>query len=157
MSNKSKHQDGMSLISKTISSFMTALIALFGFYIAFYGHLTPGGGFAGGVIIAAAFILLTLSHSKKVSLKKFPDIIASLLDNFGALSFVALGLLGFLSGAFFMNFVQKGKAFTLLSSGTILLANIAIMIKVMAGLFAIFVGLSIFGRIVAEGEKGDMR
>ncbi len=145
----------MTLIAKTISSLIIGVVIMFGTYIAFYGHLTPGGGFAGGVMVAAAWIMLTLSHGKKVSLKKFPDLAASLLDNFGALAFVVIGLLGFLSGTFFVNFVQKGEPFGLLSSGTILLSNLAIMIKVLAGLFAVFVGLSIFGRIVAEGDKGE--
>jgi multisubunit Na+/H+ antiporter MnhB subunit len=155
MSKRAVKNEGMSIITRSVTSIMAGFIALFGAYIAFYGHLTPGGGFAGGVIVAAAFILITLTHSKVVSLKKFPDLAASLLDNLGALSFVVLSLLGFLGGTYFLNFVKKGDPFTLLSSGTVLLANISIMIKVMAGLFAIFVGLSIFGRIVSEREKGE--
>lgn len=155
MSSKKNEEQGMTLIAKSTSSLLVGVIMMFGVYIALYGHLTPGGGFAGGVIIAASWILLMLTHSKKVSLKKFPDLAASLLDNFGALSFVVIGLLGFLGGGFFVNFVQKGEPFGLLSSGTVLLCNISIMIKVMAGLFAIFVGLSIFGRIVSEADKGE--
>jgi len=155
MSSKKNKEQGMTLIAKSISSLMVGVIMMFGVYIAFYGHLTPGGGFAGGVIIAASWILLMLTHSKKVSLKKFPDLATSLLDNFGALSFVVVGLLGFLGGGFFVNFVQKGEPFGLLSAGTVLLSNISIMIKVMAGLLAIFVGLSIFGRMVSESDKGE--
>jgi multisubunit Na+/H+ antiporter MnhB subunit len=150
--NKKSKQEGMTQITRTITSIMISFIVMFGVYLACYGHLTPGGGFAGGVMIAGAFILLTLTYSKKVSLKIFPDLAASLLDNFGALSFVVIALLGFTAGAFFTNFVLKPEPFGLLSSGTVLFSNLAIMLKVLAGLFAVFVGLSIFSRIVSEGE-----
>jgi multisubunit Na+/H+ antiporter MnhB subunit len=155
MSKEKKTIEGMTLIAKTVTNCLISVIAMFGAYIAFYGHLTPGGGFAGGVIIACAFILLMLSHSKSVSLKKFPDLAASLLDNIGALSFVLIGLLGYIGGAFFFNFIKKDEPFGLLSAGTILFSNISILIKVMAGLFAVFVGLSIWGRIVSDSDKEE--
>ena len=39
---------GMTIIVKTITSWVKMLIFLFGIYIILFGHLTPGGGFAGG-------------------------------------------------------------------------------------------------------------
>jgi multicomponent Na+:H+ antiporter subunit B len=154
MSNKPKEQEGMTLIARSVSSLLVGVTAAFGLYIALYGHLTPGGGFAGGIIVAAAFIMLTLTHSKKVSLKKISNDTASILDNIGALMFVVIGVLGYMAGDFFVNWLSKSEWFGMLSSGTVLLSNIAILIKVMAGVFAVFLGLSIFGRIVSEGEKG---
>jgi multisubunit Na+/H+ antiporter MnhB subunit len=155
MSKEKKKHEGMTLITKTVTNSLIGIIAMFGANIALYGHLTPGGGFAGGVIIACAFILLMLTHGKGVTLKKFPDLAASLLDNIGALAFVAIGLLGYIGGVFFYNFVTKPEPFGLLSSGTILFSNVAIMLKVMAGLFAVFVGLSIWGRIVSDSDKEE--
>jgi multisubunit Na+/H+ antiporter MnhB subunit len=49
---------GMTVIVKTISSWVKVLIFLFGIYIILFGHLTPGGGFAGGVILASSYVLL---------------------------------------------------------------------------------------------------
>ena len=43
---------GMSLVVKTVTGWLKAFILLFGIYIVLYGHLTPGGGFAGGVVVA---------------------------------------------------------------------------------------------------------
>ena len=155
MSKEKKKNEGMTLITKTITNSLIGVIAMFGANIAFYGHLTPGGGFAGGVIIACSFILLMLTHGKGVTLKIFPDLAASLVDNIAALSFAAIGLLGYIGGAFFYNFIAKDEPFGLLSSGTILFSNIAIMLKVMAGVFAVFVGLSIWGRIVSDSDKEE--
>ncbi len=56
---------GMTVIVKTISSWVKVLIFLFGIYIILFGHLTPGGGFAGGVILASSYVLLMLAFGKE--------------------------------------------------------------------------------------------
>ena len=53
--------EGMTIIVKTVSSWVKVLIIVFGIYIVLFGHLTPGGGFAGGVILASSYILLMLA------------------------------------------------------------------------------------------------
>jgi len=45
-----EHEKGMSLIVKTITRLTVGLILLYGIYIVLHGHVSPGGGFAGGVI-----------------------------------------------------------------------------------------------------------
>jgi len=52
---------GMSIIVKKTTQLISGMIFLYGIYVIAHGHLTPGGGFAGGVIIAGAFILITLA------------------------------------------------------------------------------------------------
>ena len=149
---------GMTPIVKTIVRFVIGIIVIFGAYIVLYGHVTPGGGFAGGVILASAYVLLTLAFGKEMGLSKMSNTAASLLDNSGALSFVIIGLLGFTGGYFFFNFLGKGVPFQLFSAGSIPLANIAIGVKVTASVFAIFMALSIFGRFIykaAEGEESE--
>lgn len=46
-----------TLISREITRALLPLIHLFGFYVMIFGHLSPGGGFAGGSILAAGLIL----------------------------------------------------------------------------------------------------
>ncbi len=141
---------GMTSIVKTIVRFTMGIIIIFGAYIVIYGHLTPGGGFAGGVILACGYIVLTLAFGKDLALNKMSDKAASILDNTGALAFLAIGMLGFTGGYFFLNFMNKGKLFELFSAGMIPLCNIAIGIKVMSSLFAIFIALAIFGRYISK-------
>ncbi len=57
MINNSK--SGMSLIVKTVTGLVVCFIMLFGIYIILHGHLSPGGGFAGGVMVALSFVLLS--------------------------------------------------------------------------------------------------
>ena len=52
---------GMTIIVKKTTQLIAGMIFMYGIYVIAHGHLTPGGGFAGGVIIAGAFILVTLA------------------------------------------------------------------------------------------------
>ncbi|RQV98806.1 MAG: hypothetical protein EH225_12645 [Calditrichaeota bacterium] len=141
--------EGMTFIVKTTTKLLIGIIFLFGIYITFYGHLTPGGGFAGGIMLACGMILMTLAFGKRMSLGKLSDFYASLLDNLGAFTFWTIAMLGYIGGYFFMNFIEKSNPFGLLSSGTILTINIAIGVKVFASVFAVFMALTIFGRFVS--------
>lgn len=139
---------GMTVIVKTISSWVKVLIILFGIYIILFGHLTPGGGFAGGVIIASSYVLLMLAFGKNFVQENLPLAICSKLDCIGALAFAVIAILGLVfGGVFFFNFLgEHGRAFDLLSAGTIPLSNIAIGLKVGASLFLVIFYLSIFRR-----------
>ena len=141
--NKEK---GMTLIVKTITRLTVGLILLYGIYIVLHGHLTPGGGFAGGVIVALSFVHLMLAFGREAALKKLSQAQASIVESLGALMFLAIALAGFAGGSyFFLNFfVHKGTPFDLFSAGIIPLCNIAISLKVGAGLFAIFAALVLF-------------
>jgi multicomponent Na+:H+ antiporter subunit B len=146
-------EKGMTLIVKTVTRLTVGLILLYGIYIVLHGHLSPGGGFAGGVIIALSFIHLMLVFGSDVALKKLSQAAASILENLGALMFLSIALIGFLGGYFFFNFfTHKGKPFELFSAGIIPLCNIAISLKVGAGLFAIFAVLILF-----RGKDEDER
>jgi multicomponent Na+:H+ antiporter subunit B len=146
---------GMTPIVKTVVRFVIGIIIIFGAYIVLYGHLTPGGGFAGGVILASAYVLLTLAFGKEMGLSKMSNTWASILDNSGALAFAIIGLLGFTGGYYFLNFLPRGETFQLFSAGMIPLANIAIGVKVTASVFAIFMALSIFGRFIYKAAEGE--
>lgn len=145
-----EHEKGMSLIVKTITRLTVGLILLYGIYIVLHGHVSPGGGFAGGIIIALSFIHLMLAYGREAAFKKLSKAAASFFENAGAILFLGIALLGFTGGYFFLNFISKGEPFRLFSAGTIPLCNIAICLKVGAGLFAIFVALVL---LKLESEK----
>ena len=134
-------EKGMSLIVKTITRLTVGLILLYGLYIVAYGHVSHGGGFAGGVIIALSFIHLMLAYGKEVAFKRLSEAAASFFVSLGSILFLAIALLGFTGGYFFLNFIPRGEPFKLFSAGIIPLCNIAIGLIVGAGLFAIFVAL----------------
>lgn len=133
---------GMTLIVKTITRLTVGLILLYGIYILLHGHVSPGGGFAGGVIIALSFIHIMLAFGKETAFSRLSKPVAALFESFGAIAFLAIAALGYVWGYFFLNFFSgKGEPFRLFSAGIIPLCNIAISMKVGAGLFSIFVVL----------------
>ena len=147
-----EHDKGMSLIVKTITRLTVGLILLYGIYIVSHGHVSPGGGFAGGVIIALSFIHIMLAYGKEAAFKKLSKKAASFFESTGAVMFLGIALLGFTGGYFFLNFIAKGQPFKLFSAGIIPLCNIAICLKVGAGLFAIFVALTLV-KLESESEE----
>lgn len=137
---------GMTIIVKTISSWVKVLIFIFGIYIILFGHLTPGGGFAGGVILASSYVLLMLAFGGEFVQKDLPLALDSKLDCLGAFAFMMIAILGSVfGGAFFANFLvdKYGQPLKLLSAGTIPLSNIAIGLKVGASLFLVIFSLAV--------------
>lgn len=150
MSPFGEKKQGMTDIVKTIAKFVVPPVTLFGIYLVLHGHLTPGGGFPGGVIVASAFILLVLGFGKQVAFQKLKSSTASLLESVGALIFLTVAILGMVVGGwFFVNFLPKGHPLKIISAGAIPLSNIGIGVKVSGGVFAVFLILIIF-RITGE-------
>jgi multicomponent Na+:H+ antiporter subunit B len=151
----------MGLIVQTVARWLKGFILLYGIYIVLYGHLTPGGGFAGGVIVACAFILVTLASGQKEGLRIFRAKAASELDSAGVLLFLAIAVLGmWTAGSFFRNFIATPEParFQLLSGGTMPLNNIGIGLKVASSLFVVFTvlaALRIGGAARREGGGGS--
>lgn len=146
-----KQNDGMTVIVKTITRVTVWIILLYGLYIVFHGHLSPGGGFGGGVIIALAFLNVMLAYGRGFTSQWIKIGFLQDVEATSALMFLVLGILGIsLGGAFLANFISKGKLFDLISSGTILPLNIIIGIKVGMSLF-----LVVWGLAATNPEKGE--
>jgi multicomponent Na+:H+ antiporter subunit B len=116
-----------SLVLHTGCRFLFPLILVFGSYIFIHGHLTPGGGFQGGAIIASGFLLIYLGCRER----RISRAASKLAESLGGLVFVVMGLLGLLfGGCFLLNFLPKGTANSLFSAGIIPIVYIAIGFKV---------------------------
>ena len=120
-----------SLIVRTGSRLLFPLIILLGAYIFLHGHLTPGGGFQGGAVIASGFLLLYLAGpGHRVARKTF-----SAAESLSGLAFLAVGLLGLVWGAGFLsNYLPLGTRHALLSAGVMPILYVAIGLKVGAEL-----------------------
>lgn len=144
---------GMSLVVKTITRLVTTFITLFGIYIVVYGHVTPGGGFAGGVILASGLILVLLAFGGEETDRLLKPNSWIKWASGGALLFLAVALLGYLTGAFFMNFLHGAHPHHLTKAGTIPLLELAVAAMVAGGLFGVFRTLAVFRPASREEDR----
>lgn len=123
-----------SLILETGCRFLFPLMLVFGAYIFIHGHLSPGGGFQGGVIAASAFLLVYLGCREG----KIPTRALHSTESLAGLVFVIVGLVGLAwGGSFLMNFLPRGTVNNLFSAGVIPIIYIAIGFTVGAELAGI--------------------
>jgi len=137
----------MTLIVKNTARLVAGFIAVFGVYVALTGHITPGGGFAGGVILAASGVLLVLAFGKAAVAPVISEGRCHIWDAAAAGAFLLVALCGFFVGAFFGNFLSPGQVHSLHSGGAIPLSNLAILVKVGAGLVGAFIALAAYRRV----------
>lgn len=97
---------GLSKIVKTIAGVFIIPAIVFGAYIVAHGHLTPGGGFQGGAIIATSIALLLIAFGEKAFKKAFGKEFLSALESIALCGFIALAFLG-LQSSFFKNFLAN--------------------------------------------------
>jgi multicomponent Na+:H+ antiporter subunit B len=106
-------------------------LIVLGIYVVSSGHLGPGGGFQGGVILAAG-LLLVYAAGQVVALERVePTALVEVAEATGALAYalVAIGGLVF-SGAALANFLPFGTTGELLSSGTIAVLSVGVGLEV---------------------------
>ncbi len=144
--------NGMTQIVKKVTQLMSGLIFTYGLYIITHGHLTPGGGFAGGAIVAGGFILLILAFGSKVISLRKEETQTSITESAALLIIVLLALAGLFLGVhvFFNNYLPQGQVGELISAGVIPIYNIFIGMEVAAALLTIFLGLVIYKEEVAS-------
>jgi multisubunit Na+/H+ antiporter MnhB subunit len=143
---------GMTLIVKKTTQLIAGLIFLYGIYVIIHGHLTPGGGFAGGVLIAGSFILLILANGSDFMKLTKEETGSTIYENLAILVAVFLAVSGMIFGAkiFFLNWLPKGTPGELVSAGMLPLYNIFIGIEVAASILSIFLALVIFKEEMSE-------
>ncbi|MCX8189990.1 MAG: sodium:proton antiporter [Candidatus Diapherotrites archaeon] len=123
-------------------------IITFGIYVIAHGHLTPGGGFQGGAIMATAFALLFVSLGKK-AIESIKGEVLVALECIALIGFIGIAFLG-MGNTFFFNFLaNSGVLFgekvpfgpnsgIFSSAGVIPLMNFFVGLEVCCGLTLIF-------------------
>jgi len=136
----------MTEIVKKTTQLIAGMVFIYGIYIIIHGHLSPGGGFAGGVILAGAFILIILAFGSDFINLTREEEGTTLTENLSILIALLIAVAGMMLGAkvFFSNWLPSGKAGELISAGTIPLYNIFVGIEVAASILTIFLALVIF-------------
>lgn len=149
-----------NIIIRTVSRIMIPFIQLYALYVIMHGHHSPGGGFQGGVILGASFILYLLTHGLEEAKIRMSEIKAGMFSSFGLLIYSGIGLLCLILGS---NYLDYGKLSTILKvipaqarSLGILGVEIGVGIAVMAVMYSIFFDISTGGEL-PESENNLSR
>jgi multicomponent Na+:H+ antiporter subunit B len=133
--NPRSFQDAAAL-SETVQVFTTAAFAfmvLFGIYIGSHGQLTPGGGFQGGVIIAAAPMLLYIAENTDAFQRILSHPLVEFFEALGAAGYVIVGFIALaFSVPFLTNVLPLGRTGDVFSSGTIAVISACVGVEVAA-------------------------
>ena len=149
-------KNDMSTIVKTITDLLFGFIIIFGVYIIIHGHLTPGGGFQGGAVVASAFALFFVAFAYDFSNKK-PQSIYGLFESIGLLIFILLAFLGMYK-TFFYNFLaNSGLLFGMsikpgINPGYFNTGGVVPLMNMAVG-FEVACGLSLIVYLLFRGEK----
>lgn len=151
----------MSKIVRTVANQLILFIFIFGLYIIIHGHITPGGGFQGGAVIASGAALMIVAFGSSRIQKGIKEKHLSILESSGAVIFIGLAFAGLAAaGVFFFNTLIGSLVFghtpptgpnpgDIWTGGIIPLMNVAVGLKVFAGLSAIILVMA----LASSGEE----
>lgn len=152
-----------SPILKIMTLPIAIIILALGIMTILGGHITPGGGFQGGAMIAGAIIFCVIIYGVEGTPLKLSHRFISTLESVGALTYVLLGLAGLaLTGSFLYNVggnlygVVPQAIASIFSypdithAGIVPYLNIAVGLKVLVGLSAVVIAFSQFKKLAEE-------
>jgi multicomponent Na+:H+ antiporter subunit B len=142
-----EHEDGEGAPARPVPSFaaramgaaLVGPIIVLGAYVVAHGHLTPGGGFSGGIVVGGA-LLLAYAGGQGLRLRRVGSItVLEGAEALGAAGFLALALAGLIAaGTLLKNFLALGTSGMLLSAGTIPVGNVAVGLEVAGAVALVF-------------------
>lgn len=121
------------VIVRSAADFFLPLACVYGAYVVLHGHLSPGGGFQGGVLIASAILMVFLGYGSLKVRKTFNDHKMHSSETVAEILYVVIALIGVFTGLnFCVNFVFNGQ-----QVDTSVLMNHAVGYHVMGGIICL--------------------
>ena len=129
-----------SVILKRVGKWVVPFMQVFGIYVVLFGHMSPGGGFAGGTILGASLILEYLSYGRDYCRDKYKF---RTLLKVATISISFYGIVkgySFITGGSYIDapHLPKGTPGNIFSGGYIVPLNICVGIIVAITIYAFF-------------------
>ncbi len=130
---------------------LVPVIQLFAFYVLAHGHVSPGGGFQGGVIMGASFILVALAWDLPKAMDRLSVDRAVILAGVGILIYAGIGLLSMILGGEFLDYAELSRILPVSREMAryyaMLGVEVGVAFTVTTVMFAIYANLSTKGRL----------
>ncbi|MCX8083919.1 MAG: Na(+)/H(+) antiporter subunit B [Calditerrivibrio sp.] len=127
------------IILRMATRIMVPFILMFSLYVLAHGELSPGGGFQGGVIFAAGWILYAMVYGVEELYKKISRKAIIAMTAIGVMIYTAVGFITMLNGGTFLEY-GKIPGFDLRSGNSmgLLLIEIGVFITVSSVMMLLF-------------------
>lgn len=129
-------------IFKRIAAVVVPFIFIYGFYVILHGADSPGGSFAGGIILAFSFIVFATVYGIEKGREKLPEKVLVLIESYGTLWYGIIGMIGIIKGAPFLANklagVNLGTPGSISSGGIISLLGLGVGIRVATTIVTLF-------------------
>ncbi len=130
-----------SEIVRVVCAVLSPFIGMFGLYVIAHGHYGPGGGFAGGVFLAAAVILPRLTLDRDAVHRAVPRWVGPVAGGVGMLVFLLVATVPLLVGGAMLDYAALevvGVAASRMRYLGILVVEIAVGLAVFGSILLIF-------------------
>ena len=153
--HRSPRRPGHLLAATRLAGYVLLPVTLvIGADVVLHGHLTPGGGFQGGVVLATGLHLLYVAGDYPALRRLRPLRWYEYGEAGGMAAVIALGVAGVIAGAGFLaNILPGGEFGTLVSAGTVPVFSIAIGVEVAAGVVVLLA--QFLDQDLATGRAGE--
>ncbi len=140
------------MINIMTARLIVPVLQLFSLYVLAHGHYSPGGGFQGGVMFGASFILIALAGGLPEALSRLSIPGALLLAGLGVLLYGGTGLVCMMLGQNFLDYhilhrLLPATDAVMARYHAMLIVEIGVAFTVTAIMFIIYAALSSRGRM----------
>ena len=137
------------VIVKAVARLLVPFIVVYALYVVMHGHYSPGGGFQGGVILAAAFVLLGVSHGLEKTRRRMSEKVAGVISSIGVLIYGGIGVLCLILGGNYLDYSKLSKILHVTQAEArslgILGVEIGVALAVMAVMCVVFFAIFTVG------------
>lgn len=141
------------VIIQTVCRLLTPFIQLFALYVIAHGHHSPGGGFQGGCILGASFILMVIAYDIKEAKKRMAEKINIIFCSLGVIIYSGIGVVCLILGA---NYLDYGILHKILPVNPAYARSLGILgIEIGVGIAVMAVMISIFLNIASGGRHEE--
>ena len=141
------------VIDKTLARLLMPFIVVYALYVVMHGHYSPGGGFQGGVILAAGFILLVISHGLKQTRKRMSQKLAGVISSVGVVIYGGIGAVCLILGGNYLDYGKLSKILKVPAAEARSLGILGVEIGVALAVMAVM--CTIFFAIFTVGESTE--
>jgi len=146
-------RDSHDVIVKTLARLLMPFMMVFALYVVMHGHHSPGGGFQGGMILAAGFVLLAISHGLEQTRKRMSEKMAGIISSIGVFIYGGIGVLCLILGG---NYLDYGKLSKLLHVTPAEARSLGILgVEIGVALAVMAVMCTVFFAIFTAGESSQ--